>query len=219
MWAPALAALLVTAVVIGVVEHRELRLQCNVPDDRERPVLGLGLVAIVLATGWIVATHSPALGVAAIGLVAAGVRVAQRKDSLGRVTNVLGVHLLVGLFGIAVALGTLGRDWLSPAHLLSHLGLWATAGVAALTSVVVNNLPAASLLAARTPPHPFALLVGLNLGPNLFVTGSLAWMLWFRTAKRAGANPSLKRASRLGVIAVPLSMVAALALLASRGLS
>jgi arsenical pump membrane protein len=205
--------------VIGVAERRELHLRAAVQDSCERPVLGLGLLAIVLATGLILATHSSALGVAAIGVVSVGVRIRQRKDSLRRVMDVLGVPLLVGLFGIAVALGTLGRLWSGPAHLMSHLGLWATAGTAALTSVLVNNLPAASLLAARTPSHPFSLLVGLNLGPNLLVTGSLAWMLWYRTAQRAGANPSLRRASLLGVIAVPLSMATALALLASRGLS
>jgi len=85
--------------------------------------------------------------------------------------------------------------------------------VAAVAAVLVNNLPAASLLAARTPAHPFALLVGLNLGPNLLVSGSLAWILWLKSARTAGARPSLRRASRLGALAVPLSMAAALAAL------
>lgn len=70
------------------------------------------------------------------------------------------------------------------------------------------------MLAARTPPHPFELLVGLNLGPNLCVTGSLAWLLWLQSGRDAGARPSLLRASRLGVIAVPLSMAVAVAALA-----
>ena len=96
--------------------------------------------------------------------------------------------MLVGLFGLAVALGTLGRSWSGPATLLSHLDAWGTAAPAAVVSVLVNNLPAASLLAARRPPHPFALLVGLNVGPNLFVTGSLAWVLWLRAARTAGAR-------------------------------
>ena len=77
-----------------------------------------------------------------------------------------------------------------------------------------NNLPAASLLAARATQHPFALLVGLNLGPNLFVTGSLAWFLWLRSARAAGANPSIAKASRIGAVAVPVSMAAALVVLA-----
>jgi arsenical pump membrane protein len=83
--------------------------------------------------------------------------------------------------------------------------------------VFVSNLPAASLLAARTPDHPFALIVGLNLGPNLFATGSLAWLLWLRAARAAGARPSLRRASLIGAVAVPLSMAVALGALALTG--
>jgi arsenical pump membrane protein len=85
--------------------------------------------------------------------------------------------------------------------------------------VLVNNLPAASLLSARAPEHPFSLLIGLNLGPNLFVSGSLAWLLWLRTARSAGAGPSIAKASRIGVVAVPLSMAAALTVLALTGSS
>ncbi len=77
-------------------------------------------------------------------------------------------------------------------------------------------LMAASMLAARTPSHPFELLIGLNLGPNLCVTGSLAWLLWLKSARAAGARPSLARASRLGLIAVPLSLAVAVAALAVR---
>jgi arsenical pump membrane protein len=73
------------------------------------------------------------------------------------------------------------------------------------------------LLAARAVSHPFSLLVGLNLGPNLCVTGSLAWLLWLRAARGAGARPSLARASVLGLVAVPLSMAVALGALALTG--
>jgi arsenical pump membrane protein len=181
-------------------------------------VVGIGAVAIVVTTLLILFVPAPALAVAAVGIVTIGLRIARRKDSVRHATETVGVPLLIGLFGVAVALGTLGRLWSGPATFLSHLGIWATGGVAALTSVVVNNLPAASLLAARAPRHPFALLIGLNLGPNLFVTGSLAWVLWFRVATRAGSRPSLMRASRAGVIAVPLSMAAALGILVMKGL-
>ena len=76
--------------------------------------------------------------------------------------------------------------------MLGHLGTWATAPVAAVVSVLVNNLPAASLLAARRPPHPYSLLLGLNVGPNLFVTGSLAWVLWLRAAREPTRGPTLR---------------------------
>jgi arsenical pump membrane protein len=166
-----------------------------------------------------VVLSSPALPVAVVGAAATGIRLAAKKDEPRHVAQVLGVPVLVGLFGVAVALGTLGRAWSGPATLLSHLDPWGTALFAAITSVLVNNLPAASLLSARAPEHPFSLLVGLNLGPNLFVSGSLAWLLWLRTARSAAADPSIAKASRIGAVAVPLSMAAALTLLAVTGSS
>jgi arsenical pump membrane protein len=214
MWAPALAALVVTAGVVAGVEHRALRVGSADLERPERPVLGLGLVAVAVAAVFVVVLHSPALPVAVVGVVAIGIRLAGGKHEPWRVIEVIGVPVLVGLFGVAVALGTLGRVWSGPATLLAHLDLWGTAAVAAVASVLVNNLPAASLLAAHAPDHPFALLIGLNLGPNLFVTGSLAWLLWLRAARNAGAQPSIAKASRLGAITVPLSLAAALCVLA-----
>jgi arsenical pump membrane protein len=146
-----------------------------------------------------------------------GARLVRGAERPHRVVAVLGLPVLGGLFGIAVGLGTVGRLWAGPATLLSHLDDWGTAAVAAISAVLVNNLPAASLLGARPPRHPFALLVGLNLGPNLFVTGSLAWFLWWRAARSSGANPSLARATRLGVMAAVPAMVAAVAILTATG--
>lgn len=217
MWAPALGALAVTAVVVGIVEHRAVRSGAEELVVPAKPTYGLGLFGVVAAAVLVLVLRSPALAVLGVGVVAIGVRIATGKDNLRHAADVLGVPILVGLFGVAVALGALGRAWSGPSTLLAHLGSWGTAGVAAGGSVVFNNLPAASLLAAHTPVRPFALLIGLNLGPNLFVSGSLAWMLWLRAARSSGAEPSLAKASRMGVIAVPLSMVTALGILAATG--
>jgi arsenical pump membrane protein len=216
--APAwLAAVVVTAVIVGVTERSALRTTVKVVERPERAVLGVGLLAVLAVTAIVLVLRSPALPVAAVGLAAVALRSRARISQGKRVLDVLGLPLLLGLFGIAVALGTLGRTWSGPAVLLSHLNLWGTAAVAAGTSVVVNNLPAASLLASRTPPHPYALLVGLNIGPNLFVTGSLAWLLWLRAAKSAGAEPSVTKATKLGALTVPFAMVAALGVLSLVG--
>ena len=217
MWAPALAALVVTAVVVAVFERRALPVDAGELTRPDRPVLGLGLAAVVAATVLVMTSSSPALPVAIVGVVAIGIRLVGRRDRLRHVLGVLSTPTLMGLFGVAVALGTLGRAWSGPATLLAHLDLWGTAVFAAVASVLLNNLPAASLLAARVPGHPYALLVGLNLGPNLFVTGSLAWLLWLRSARNAGAKPSIATASRIGALAVPLSMAAALGVLVLTG--
>jgi arsenical pump membrane protein len=223
---PALAAAVVTALVVGVMHHRALRSIVSPTLTPERPVLGLGLLAVAVVTVLVLALRAPALPVAAVGLVAAALRA--RRDGSGTgarhatarsALRILGVPVLVGLFGLAVALGTLGRSWSGPAILLSHLNTWGTAALAAVSSVAVNNLPAASLLAASQPPHPFALLIGLNVGPNVFVTGSLAWILWLRAARAAGGRPEVGRASVLGLVSVPLAMAAAVGVLVLSGAS
>jgi arsenical pump membrane protein len=167
MWAPALAALAVTATVIAVLERRELRAPGTAVHDVSPVVLGVGAVAVSAATVLVVALRAPALPVVAVGAAAAGIRLAQRKSHLRDVLAIVGAPTLVGLFGVAVALGALGRAWSGPTTLLSHLDLWGSAAVAALSAIVVNNLPAASLLAARRPAHPLALLIGLKLGRSL----------------------------------------------------
>ncbi len=219
---PALAAAGVTALVVGAVHHRALRATIAPTTEAERPVLGLGLLAVAAVTVLVLALRAPALPVAGVGVAAVLLRGRSDGGSGGWTLTrgafeILGVPVLIALFGLAVALGTLGRSWSGPATLLSHLDAGGTAAVAALTSVLVNNLPAASLLAARRPPHPFALLIGLNVGPNLFVTGSLAWLLWLRAARGAGARPDVRRAALLGLASAPLAIGAAVGVLVLRG--
>jgi arsenical pump membrane protein len=171
---------------------------------------------VVIATAvLVVALPNAALPVVAIGAVAVIIELSRKRIDVRTVNGALDVPLLAGLLGIAIALGTLGRTWDLPARLLSHLGSFATAGFAAVLSIAFNNLPAASLLAARIPPHPYSLLVGLDLGPNLFVTGSRSALLWLRAARQAGANPSVRHTALLGIVAAPLAIAASVAVLSA----
>jgi len=225
--APAwLVSVLVTAAVVAWAERRSLCAPVTpvtpvaagrTAPGRDRLATLTGLTSVAAVTVCVVVLRSPAIAVAVIGVAATGAMAMSGRASPDRVLHILGLPVLVGLFGVAVALGTLGRSWSGPSVALSHLDAWATAGVAALSSVAFNNLPAASLLAARVPPRPFALLVGLDIGPNLFVTGSLAWILWLRAARTAGATPSIAKASRLGLVAAPLAMGGALGVLVLSG--
>ncbi len=217
LWAPGLAAVVVTAAAVALAHRRALGRLAADPGRPDRYVLGLGLAAVVVSAALVLVLRAPALPVLVVGLTAVGLRLQARREKPARVAAVLGLPLLAGLFGVAVALGALGRVWSGPARLLAHTGSVGTAVVAAATSVLVNNLPAAALLAARTPPHPFSLLVGLDLGPNLLVTGSLAWLLWLRSARAAGAAPSWRGAARLGLVVAPLGLAAALGALALTG--
>lgn len=217
MWLPALGAWFVTAGVIGITQHRSLRLGADAVGAPPRLVLGLGMAAIIAATVLVLTLRSPAIPVLVVGVGAVGLRMLGGRAQARDVFDVLGLPVLVGLFGFAVALGTLGRLWSGPTKLMAGLDPIGAAFTAAISSLVLNNLPAAALFAARAASHPYALLIGLNLGPNLFVTGSLAWFIWLRTAHRAGARPSVAAASGIGAIAVPLSIAVAVGLLVLEG--
>ena len=167
--------------------------------------LGIGLVATLAAAALVLALGNAALPVLGVGLIAVAAR---------RVRPHFDAPVLAGLFVLAVALGTLARRWDWPASLAGRLGGIGAAVLGAGAAIAVNNLPASALLAAHRPPHALPLLIGLNLGPNLAFSGSLSAYLWWRTARSAGARPSLLTLSALGVILVPLTIAAALASLA-----
>lgn len=162
-----------------------------------------GALATVAAALLVVALRDPALPVLAVGVAAV---------ALQRLRPRLDVRVLVLLFAGAVVLGTVARIWQGPARLLGSTSVWAAAGIGAAASVAVNNLPATVLLAARPPAHPDALLLGLDLGPDLAVTGSLSAVLWLQAARSVGARPSVGTYTRLGVVLVPLTLAATLAL-------
>jgi arsenical pump membrane protein len=160
----------------------------------------------------VIALRAPALPVLAVGLALAGVAVLRRQVRPAVILGVVNPAVLCGLFGVAVGLGALARVWTAPQSLLSSAGRWGTAAIGAAASVAVNNLPAAVLFAPHMPPHPRALLLGLNLGPSLAVTGSLSAVLWMQVARRAEATPNARTYSLIGIVLAPLSIAAALAL-------
>jgi arsenical pump membrane protein len=169
--------------------------------DPALPVLGVGVACAALGLRRGRAASGAAPGVAGRG-PAAPARPTLTVADLRRAVGPLSLLLLLAL---AVALGTLARELDPPSFTR-----WETAGVAAGASVFVNNLPAAALLSAHTPDHPAALLIGLNLGPNLAVTGSLSALIWWRSARALGAHPSILHYSAVGAPVAVVAMVLAL---------
>jgi arsenical pump membrane protein len=170
--------------------------------ESPRILLGPGAVGVGLSAALVLVLPSPALPVLAVGVAAAFAR--RRRPRLD-------LRVLVGLFGLTVGLAVAAHAWAGPARLPAHAGRWQTTLLAALGANLVDNLPASVLLSAHQPAHPRALLVGLDLGPNLAVTGSLSAYLWFQAAKAAGARPSVGVYTRLGLVLAPVTLAAALA--------
>ncbi|GAC1340907.1 MAG: arsenic transport integral membrane protein ArsB [Candidatus Dormibacteria bacterium] len=179
---------------------------------RATPAAGrpwVSLAATAAAAVAILALPHPALVVGGLGLAILATAVGRGlppRAALGAVD----LRTLAGLLGIAIGLGTLARSWDGPAQVLAGAGRTETALLGVVAAILVNNLPAAVLLGSRHPAHARALLLGLNLGPNLAATGSLSAVLWWTTARRVRAHPSLRTYSLVGALLVPLSLAAAL---------
>lgn len=218
MIVPAATATLTTAAGLALIFRGRLSGGARRAADagtRELPLLGI--LAAAGAAAATVALRNPALAVLGIGLAAVAAQIVRGRLQWRAAVRAVGPLTLGALFLAAVALGLLARSWSGPAQLLTSAGRVGSAVIGALTAVAVNNLPAAVLLSAHRPAYPTALLIGLNLGPNLAVTGSLSALLWFRAARQAQAEPSIRRYSALGIVLAPLAIAAALAASAALG--
>jgi arsenical pump membrane protein len=202
-----LAACAITAAFVAIAFHLG---DGAATDPAEPPPfrVGVGAAATLAAAILVVALPNPALPVLAVGVAAAALR---------RLRPQLDARTLALLFAFTLALGTVARLWHEPARLLEGDTALVTAGLGAVAAVLLNNLPATVLLSASPVAHPDALLLGLNLGPNLAVTGSLSAVLWLQAARSVGARTSVATYTRYGLVLVPLSLAAAVAaLLAAR---
>jgi arsenical pump membrane protein len=89
--------------------------------------------------------------------------------------------------------------------------LLTTAALAAALANVCNNLPAVLVLLPLAAPSGagavLAVLLGVNIGPNLTYTGSLATLLWRRILRHHGSAPDLGEFTRLGLLTVPAGLV------------
>ncbi len=197
-------ALIATAVtgLFLLVRMRGQSLHSHARDSGDSPFfrIGPGCAGAVVAAVLVVALPDPALPVLGSGLLVAVVGLDRRAA-----VRAVGPKVLAALFVVAVAVGTFARA----IDLTLTAGRWATAAIGAGASITINNLPSASLLSANPPAHPEALLIGLNLGPNLAVTGSLSALIWWRAAKRLDARPSVLRYSLVGAPPAVLAIVLA----------
>jgi arsenical pump membrane protein len=206
------AATVATALGVWFLFRRELRARPARPAEAKPPRVGwLAPAATGAAAGLTLGLARPAVPVLCVGLAAVAVEVGRGRLDVRGVVRAVGPGVLAGLFAASVALGALARVWHGPAHLLAGAGTAATAAIGAVGAIGLNNLPATVLLSAQPLPHPRALLIGVNLGPNLAVTGSLSAYLWIRAARQVGAQPSVWAFSRRGVLLAPLAIAAALA--------
>jgi len=136
---------------------------------------------------------------------------------------VAGLFVLVeGLEEMGV-LRSLGQVLRAAAERSAAGTAWGAGIMLAVACNVMNNLPAgliagSTVQAAHVPSQVLgAVLIGIDLGPNLSVTGSLATMLWLVALRREGEDVGTWQFLRLGVVVMPPALLLALGALVLLG--
>ena len=132
---------------------------------------------------------------------------------------VAGLFILVEGLNKTGVLPALARILKESASASPHTTSWLAGIAVAIGSNLVNNLPMGLMAAtinqaAELPSHiAAAILIGVDLGPNLSVTGSLATILWLIALRRESENVTTIQFLKVGLVVMPPALLLALAAL------
>jgi arsenical pump membrane protein len=130
--------------------------------------------------------------------------------------------LVAGLFVLVEALDKTGLIRTITALLYDQAqrsvvsAAWGAGIVVAVASNLINNLPTGLIAGgavqnAHVPDQiTRAVLIGVDLGPNLSVTGSLATILWLTALRREGQAVGAGTFLKLGIIVMPPALLLAI---------
>jgi len=224
------AATLLTFALLAWSSRHELSGPIGLRDERPRSsrgsrlatwLLGISACALVVVSAFALPLGPTAL---VCGLVTTALLRSVDRNVLGMVARGTAwsvVPLVAGLLVVVAALERAGATSFARGGLdaASALPPWLGREVAGLVTMLVangaNNLPVA-VFAGRAfdgSGHALAhaILVGIDLGPNLSISGSLATLLWLIALRREGvAMTPLQFFFRGAVVTLPAMLVALL---------
>lgn len=208
---PSLLSIGVTLVALYWTSRRSLdatlqRQPTQVQLSPSGKLAGYGLLfsaaALIVASGMRLDLGLPALIAALIAVSIVATRDRALLFGVVREVSWSVLPLVAGLFVIVEAVNRAGALRMTQkaleytAHMFPVLGRLASVVSVGLVSNLMNNLPVglASGAALRHDGIPASIahsvLIGVDLGPNLSVTGSLATILWLIALRREGINVS-----------------------------
>ncbi|PHO25607.1 arsenic transporter [Mycobacterium tuberculosis variant bovis] len=228
---PWLSAVAAVYVVFRWFFARDLRV---VPDRQQlKPAPRLPmfvLVVVALTLGGFAVAESVGLAptwAALAGAAVLALRSLRRgHTSVLRIARAVNVSFLVFVLALGVVVHAVMLNGMAArmsAVLPTGSGLPALLGIAALASVLAlhqlldgRSLVLVPLVAAGGPAAVLAVLLGVNIGPNLTYAGSLSNLLWRGVLRRHNVDASVGEYTRLGLCTVPAALaMAVLALWAS----
>ncbi len=227
---PSLAAIIATYFALRAAQRTALNVafttEVRVPKlTRGARLAACGIAVTAAVLLWASATGRPlGLPTFAAGALTVGTAVLldrrkpwhlMREVSWGVLPLVAGLFVLVAGLGRTGLLTQLGAALRQLAGRSGHLALFVAGGAIAVACNVMNNLPVALIARAMGAVHGAALreamLIGVDLGPNLSVTGSLATILWLVTLRREKVRIDAATFLKLGVLVMPPALLLALA--------
>jgi arsenical pump membrane protein len=228
---PSAVSIVATYIALRLMQRRALDASVAVVDEMPPLTLGGKLAASGIALTAVVLIGASALG-RDLGLptfvagtaVTVVVLVIGRQSPLPILKDVSWsvLPLVAGLF---ILVEGMNRTGVLPslAHILKgaaaaspQITSWIAGVGVAIASNLINNLPmgliaAATSQAAQVPGHVTgAILIGVDLGPNLSVTGSLATILWLIALRREGEHVAAWQFLKVGHVVMPPALLLAL---------
>lgn len=228
---PSVLSITATYAVLRVVFRKQIgaRIESKVDaapltTNGKLVLLGLGVTVAVLLT---VSSLDKQLGLPTCLAALATTAVLTLKSrgnpiKLAREISWGTLILVAGLFIMVDAVESIGAlTWASAAllrvsRLPLALGASLTSLVVAVANNLVNNLPLGLIAGATLHAAHIkgllanAVLIGIDLGPNLSVTGSLATILWLIAIRKEKLDVSFWDFLKIGIVAMPIALVAAL---------
>ena len=223
---PSVASIVMTYAVLRLTQRRALseeQIESSVPTPHlshagKLAAIGIAGIGVVLVTA---SALDVRLGLPTFicGVVTAVAVLSLSRQSPWPVVSGISwsvIPLVAGLFVMVEALvktGVIGQlsAMLHGAVAQSPSGTaWAVGISTALAANLANNLPVGS--SDHLPASVVAaILIGVDLGPNFSVTGSLATILWLVALRRQKIEVTAWRFLAIGALVTPPALVAALA--------
>ncbi len=235
---PSILSIAVTYLVLRFVFRKELTdgtepaPACRGADDGAKPLSAngatvLGGIAVIVVVLLTASALDRDLGLptclAALALTAVVcLRARAHPWSLMKEISWATIALVAGLFIMVEAVQSIGALKLTQAafhdvqRLAPSLAALTTGFVVGIANNLVNNLPLGLIAGATLQAEHArglianAVLIAVDLGPNLSVTGSLATILWLIALRKEKLNVSAWDFFKIGVLAMPVALAAAI---------
>jgi arsenical pump membrane protein len=231
---PSAASVLTTYFLLRFTQRKELRgsiaTQVNIPVLTSGGITtGAGImvtaVALLVASAFKVQLGFPTALAGILTTIIVLIRSHKKPSVIARNISWSVIPLVAGLFVIVEALNKTGLVSLLSSLLHQNAArsvpvtAWASGLLIAFGCNLTNNLPAGLLAGqvVQTGQTPeiirSAILIGVDLGPNLSITGSLATILWLVALRREGLDVSAWHFLKLGACLMTVALLASLACL------